>query len=478
MIHSFKYAKEKIGQVGEVIKTSRSLAQVTDLSGAVLGEGVSFAGGEHGMVSRLARDYVEVMVFSQLPIPIGEKVARTGEMLKITVGEGMLGDTFDALGYISGGEKDPSKHTANMHIESTAPGIDQRAEIKEFLSTGITVVDLVMPLGQGQRELVLGDQKTGKTHFVLQTVIAQAKLGVVCVLGLIGKEKSEIMRIEQLLESAGVRDKCIIIAEPAYSSAARLTMVPFTAMTVAEYWKDQGQDSLVVLDDLSHHAVRYREMKLLGDSFPGRDSYPNDIFYLHARLLERAGNFLVKSKPVSITCLPVLSTVDGDISGYIETNIMSMTDGHLFFDQSLFFDGVRPAVNVFLSVTRVGRQTQTKLAKQLSQTILTTMTKYSELKRFLRFGAELTTHVKESIRLAHGVTELFKQTGQVSILPDVQIYLAGYLWSGNWDGKDSEELASKIQNNKELLKSVTEIVKQASDFPTLVSTIKKHQKIS
>jgi F-type H+/Na+-transporting ATPase subunit alpha len=478
MIHSFKYAKEKIGQVGEVIKTSRSLAQVTDLSGAVLGEGVSFENGEHGMVSRLDKDSAEVMVFSQLPVPIGEKVARTGEMLKISVGEGMLGDTFDALGHISGGEKDPSTHTANMPLESTAPGIDQRAEITQFLSTGTTVVDLVMPLGQGQRELVLGDQKTGKTHFVLQTVIAQAKLGVVCVLGLIGKEKSEIKRIEQLLESTGVRDKCIIIAEPARSTASRLTMVPFTAMTVAEYWKGQGQDSLVILDDLSHHAVRYREMKLLGDAFPGRDSYPNDIFYLHARLLERAGNFMVKDKPVSITCLPVLSTVDGDISGYIETNIMSMTDGHLFFDQNLFFDGVRPAVNVFLSVTRVGRQTQTKLAKQVSQTILTIMTEYGELKRFLRFGAELTDKVKESIRLAHGVREMFKQTGKVSILPDVQIYLVGYLWSGKWDGMQAEELASKIQDSKELLKQVSNVVKDSKDFSSLVTTIKKQKKIS
>jgi len=472
MIHSYKYAKNKIGEVGEVIKTSRSLADISGLPGAVLGEAVVFKHGEHGVVSKLGEKVVEVMIFSQSALPIGEKIARTGEMLKISVSEGMLGNTFDALGYISNGRKSLSKHTANIPLEMVALGIDRRAKIDQFLFTGTTAVDLVMPLGKGQRELVLGDQKTGKTHFVLQTVKTQAGLGMVCVLGLIGKEKSEIIRLERELKKAGVRDKCVIIAEPARSSAARLTMVPFAAMTVAEYWRDRGQDSLVFLDDLSHHGVRYREMRLLGDAFPGRDSYPNDIFYLHARLLERAGNFIVKGKPVSITCLPIVNTIGGDISGYIETNIMSMTDGHLFFDKDLFFDGVRPAVNISLSVTRVGRQIQSNLAKEVSQKILTSINEYSEFKRFLRFGAELTGRAKEGIRLAHGVKNLLKQTGKVSILIEVQLWLAGYLWSDLWDGQSAEWLAGRIQMDLGLVKNIQAMVNKSEHFEQLVDKIK------
>ncbi|MCC6711059.1 MAG: hypothetical protein IT416_01770 [Candidatus Pacebacteria bacterium] len=472
MIHSFSYAKKKIGEVGKIIKTSRSLVIVSDLNKAVIGEGVSFACGGHGMVSRLGKNSVEIMSFTNEVIPVGTEVARTGEVLKITVGDGMLGDTFDALGYLDGGEKDPSKKTSNMPVEFTALGINYRREITEFFVTGVMAVDLLMPLGSGQRELVLGDHKTGKTHFVLQIVKTQARMGKICILGLIGKENTEIKKIEEELEKAGVRNQCIIIAEPAKSSAARLTLVPFTAMTVAEYWRNQGQDTLVVLDDLSHHAVRYREMRLLGDDFPGRDSYPNDIFYLHSRLLERAGNFYLNGKEASITCLPIVNTVDGDISGYIETNVMSMTDGHLFFDKELFFDGIRPAVNPFLSVTRVGRQTQSNLAREVTQKILNIMSNYEDLKRFLRFGAELSGEVRNEINLAHGLKKLLKQNGNVSIFPEVQLWLIGYLWNGFYNGQKAENLADKLQTNKKILIEVIEVVNKAEKFEDLVAGVK------
>ena len=201
-------------------------------------------------------------------------------------------------------------------------------------------------------------------------------------------------------------------------------------MAVAEHFRDQGKDTLVIIDDLSYHAIRYREMAILSDRFPGRDSYPSDIFYLHARLLERAGSFMVDGKSVTITCLPTVTTVDGDISGYIATNIMSMTDGHLYFDKNLFFDGVRPAINIFLSVTRVGRQTQSKEARAWGQRILTTMSEYSELKRFLRFGTELTDHIKESIRLAHGLKDLLKQNANTRVDPSTQLAMLEKLWKG------------------------------------------------
>lgn len=473
MIHSFDYAKENIGEVGVVYKSDRSLALVTDLSKAVLGEGVSFEFGGHGMVTRLMEDHTEVMILSDTLIKSGERVARTGQPLKISVGDGMLGDTFDALGYLKSKGKEPSKYSENRSVEIEAGSMESRAQIEDFCATGVTIVDTVVPIAKGQRELVIGDQKTGKTHFLLSAVITQAKLGTVCVLGLIGKEQSEIIRIEQQLDQAGVRHKCIIIAEPARSSAAKLTIVPFTAITVAEHFRDRGIDTFVILDDLSHHAVRYREMALLANRFPGRDSYPSDIFYLHARLLERAGTFLIDGKPVSITCLPVATTVDGDISGYIQTNLMSMTDGHLYFDKNLFFDGVRPAVNIFLSVTRVGRQTQLKLARDLGQKILSIMSEYSELKRFLRFGTELTDHVKESIRLAHGIKELLKQNGASGIDPKIQIWILGLLWNGTWDGIDSESFVANLLKDKSTKKLIESHVDQAKSFDELRVIIKK-----
>jgi F-type H+-transporting ATPase subunit alpha len=312
----------------------------------------------------------------------------------------------------------------------------------------------------------------------MQTIKRQAELETVCILALIGKEKTEIKRIEQELEKAGVRDKCIIIAEPAKSTAARITLVPFTAMAVAEFWRDRGIDSLLVIDDLSHHAVRYREMKLLSDAIPGRDSYPSDIFYLHARLLERAGNFLVNKKPVSITCLPVVNTVDSDISGYIETNTMSMTDGHLFFDKNLFFDGSRPAVNVFLSVTRVGKQTQSWLAKEVNQKIMDVMTEYLDLKRFLRFGSELNQHVRETIDLAGFLKQFFVQTGNVAIHIDVQLWLVAYLWANLWDGKNSEVLAEKLQTNKNALKEIKQIISKVKSFEELIKEVKKNKLVN
>lgn len=471
MIHSFEHAYKHIKELGIVTKFDRSIALLSGLPGAILGEGISFEHGGHGMVTKLGEDFIEVMVFADLTLLSGEKAARTGQPLKVSVGDGMLGDTFDSLAHIKSSGKEPSKESENRKVECVAGNMEFRADITEFCETGVTIVDTVVPIAKGQRELVIGDQKTGKTHFLMSSVKTQARLGTICVLGLIGKEQTEILRIEQELELAGVRDKCIIIAEPASASAARLTLVPFTAMTVAEHFRDLGQDTFLVLDDLSHHAVRYREMALLSDRFPGRDSYPSDIFYLHARLLERAGTFDIGGKSVSITCLPVVTTVDGDISGYIQTNLMSMTDGHLYFDKNLFFDGIRPAVNIFLSVTRVGRQTQHKLARQLGQKILTVMNDYGELKRFLRFGTELTDRVKESIRLAHGLKELLKQNGTTSIKLDLQIWFLGLLWLGIWDGKGIEVKASHV--SQQSLKLISAALSQAKDFDDLLSVIKK-----
>lgn len=434
MIHSYDWAKKKIKDTGWIVQTGKSMVYVEGLERAVLGEGISFESGEHGVVTKI-NNHTEVMVFSDRPMELGVKAARTGESLKVSVGEGMLGDTFDALGHIQGGEKDASREGENREVDVTAGGISTRTEISEICETGVTIVDTMVPIARGQRELIMGDQKTGKSSFVLQTVRRQAELGSVCVIALIGKQPVEIARTEQYLVEAGVRDKCVIVAERADASAARIYLTPYTAMTVAEYFRDRGQDVLLVLDDLSTHALRYREMSLMAERFPGRDSYPGDIFYIHAKLLERAGNFRINQNSklkdqskAAITCLPIAETVEGDMTGFVQTNLMSMTDGHIFFDKQLFLDGVRPAVNVFLSVTRVGRQTQSKVSKEIGRKVLEVLNKYDEVKRFLRFGPELTPEVQETIRLAHGVKTMFTQRSGVTVDIPAQQKAADELW--------------------------------------------------
>ena len=235
--------------------------------------------------------------------------------------------------------------------------------------TGMTLVDLMIPLGRGQRELVLGDRKTGKTQFLLQAALAQASVGTVCVYACIGKKKAEILRVKEFFAKEGILDKTVIVASSSQDSTGEIFTCPYTAMAVAEFFRDRGQDTLVLLDDMTTHAKFYREMSLLLRKFPGRDSYPGDIFHIHSKLLERSGNFVIKKDgnemDVAITCLPAAETIQGDLTGYIQTNLMSMTDGHIYFDNELFFKGRRPAINPFISVTRVGYQTQTSLRKEM-----------------------------------------------------------------------------------------------------------------
>lgn len=469
MIHSYKWAKKNIGSLGKIVRTSKSLIWVDGLEGAVIGEGITLKTGEDGLIRKVG-ETVEVMIFSDEILPIGAEVARTGSQLKVSVGDGLLGHTIDSQGYTYDG-KEKSKDSANMEVETTAVGISGRDTIRDFCETGIVTVDLVVPLGKGQRELIIGDQKTGKSYFALQTIITQAKEGSICVIGLIGKERAEVHRVDKLLEDAGVRENCIIVSEPADANAARIFISPYTAMTVAEYFRDQGRDVVVMLDDLTYHAIRYREISLIGERFPGRDSYPGDIFYVHSRLLERAGSFRVKDKTVTITCLPVAETIDGDLTGFIETNLMSMTDGHLFFDKNLFFRGRRPAVNVFLSVTRVGRQTQSKLLRETGQKILSALSSYDDLQRFLRFGPELTPQAKETIRLAEGIETLMTQKNMVGIESSVQVWMVGMLWAGLWDGKSSEQLAKLVQGNENMLTYIKELVGKSGNFEQLEKNI-------
>jgi len=411
MIHSFKYAKRHTKDVGEVISPGESWVKVQGFKKGFLGEAVSFETDEKGLIFGLEDGTADVLVFSRNPLKNKTKVARTAESLKISVGDGILGASVNSLGYYLHPQKKPSEDTFPRIIDVPPPGVSLRKKITENLITGVPVVDFLVPLGKGQRELVIGDMRTGKTHLLSQVVISQAQEGTICVYCLIGKRKAEVKRLENLLREKKVLSKSVIVAATSYDPPAMVYLAPFAAMAIAEHFRDEGRDTLVVLDDMTAHANYYRELMLTAGHFPGRESYPSDIFHVQSRIIERAGNFIIDDKQASITCLPVAETQDGDLTGYIPTNLMSMTDGHIFFDKEMYFQGVRPAINIFLSVTRVGRQTQHKLIRRLSEQLFKAISDYEEVLRFVRFGPEMTEKIKRKLEKGERVLAFFRRVG-------------------------------------------------------------------
>src|SRR4030042_876615 len=360
----FQYYLDNIGEIGYVAQNIHSLVYISGLPGAHPNEVVIFENKDMGLVLSMSREYLEVLVFANTQIRAGSKVVRTGEHVEIGVGSGLLGRMINPLG-LPLDNKGEIKDLTSSLIDINPPKIIERKNIEKPLLTGVALVDLISPLGKGQRELVIGDRKTGKTEFLLQPVTTQAKLGTVCIYAVIGQKQIDIKKLNEFFVSGGIVQNTILVASSSSDSPGLIYLTLYSAMTIAEYFRDKGMDVLVVLDDMTSHARYYREMSLLARRFPGRSSYPGDIFYVQAKLVERAGNF----KKGSITCLPVAESVLGDLSGYIQTNLMSMTEGHIFFDIDLISQGKRPAVNPFLSVTRVGHQTQTPLQRDVSREI-------------------------------------------------------------------------------------------------------------
>lgn len=452
MLHSFAYAEKNFDHQGTIVRVKRGMAWSTPLKGVVVGEIVAFETGGHGRVSAIEQAEVEIMIFDRSGVILGTPVVRTGQPLHITVGTDLLGHTLDSFGHSFYDDRpnNPDESLANLAVEQLAPGIVERSPIQKQLITGVMAVDLTVPLGKGQRELLIGDRKTGKSFFVLQTTLTQAKSGAVIVYALIGKRDSEIKQVESWLKDQKIDKQTILVVSDASASPGEIFMTPYTAMTIAEYFASSGRDVILVLDDLSRHANCYREMSLLGGRFPGRDSYPGDIFYVHARLLERAGSFRHGG---TITALPIVETVEGDITGYLQTNLMSMTDGHLYFDAELFSAGQRPAINLFLSVTRVGRQTQTGLSREIGQVVLQTLKKYEDLQRFLRFGSELSESVQDVVRIARGINILFRQI-EVEVV-DLRFQFVKLAWL--WNGVSIDEI------NKRQAKDYLKLISQCED---------------
>jgi F-type H+-transporting ATPase subunit alpha len=329
-------------------------------------------------------------------------------------------------------------------LDAKPVGIAGRQKITKHLVTGTALVDLLIPLGRGQRELIIGDRKTGKTSLILTTIKNQVSEGVVAIYAAIAKKKSDIKKLQEFFVQEKIADKVIIVATSSYDSPSLIYQTPYAAMSIAEYFKDQGVHTLLILDDLSTHAKFYRELSLLARRFPGRDSYPGDIFYVHSKLLERAGNFKhPKFGEVSITCLPVIEIVEGDFTGYVSTNVMGITDGHIYLDSNIYYQGMRPAVNIPLSVTRVGRQTLDKLTRDVNKTLTSFLAEYTKLQNLSHFGQELTDEVKRSLRRGELIERFLNQSYHVTVPLTIQLIIISMILQDFVQDKDTLDKLKK-----------------------------------
>ena len=479
---SFNQYLEQSGEIGFVEEVVHSLVHVSGLPGALPHEIIVFETGEMGEVFSLSKDIVKVLLFSRSTLKVGSRATRTLKPLEIETHQELLGHIISPLGaQIDLGKpipKDVKKESRS--IEGLPPGIEKRSRINKTLDTGVTLVDMMVPLGKGQRELVIGDRKTGKSNFLLKTVLTQSIQGTVCVYAAIGKKKTDIKKAYEFFKKHGVVEMIVIVASNSQDSSGLIYLTPYTAMTIAEYFRDLGRDVLVVLDDMSTHAKYYREISLLAKRFPGRNSYPGDIFYIHAKLLERAGNFKLNDSEASITCLPIAETTQGDLTGYIQTNLMSMTDGHVFFDTDLFSKGRRPAINPFLSVTRVGRQTQTVLKREINRELNSFLTLFEKMQNFIHFGAELSSNIKLTLSTGEKILAFFDQSPFSVIPQNIQMIVFCMLWSNAWEGRttsemkeDMEKIIEVYKNDRKLRKLVDELIEATPAFNELINKAKE-----
>ncbi len=405
---------------------------------------IVFETGQKGEVFTINRGKIEVRVFSHEPIKVGTMVTRTGKLLSIPVGPELLGHTINPLGDLLDPSIPYNKPKELRDIDASPVGIAGRQKITKQLVTGVSLVDLLLPLGRGQRELIIGDRKTGKTSLLMTTIKNQIYEGNIVIYGAIAKKKSDIKKLQEFFEKEKIMDKIVIVAASSYDSPTMIYQTPYAAMAIAEYFRDKGVHTLVILDDLSSHAKFYRELSLLARRFPGRDSYPGDIFYTHSKLLERAGNFKHPTVgEVSITCLPVSEIVEGDFTGYIATNLMGITDGHIFLDSNIYYQGIRPAVNVPLSVTRVGRQTLDKLSREMNKDLTAFISQSGKLQNVSHFGQELTEEVKKNLRLSDMISKFFSQPYQEIVPKPVQLIMVSMILQ---DLIQTKEDMDKVKN--------------------------------
>jgi len=399
----------QVDEVGTIITLGDGIARVHGLDKVMAGELVEFPHGIMGLAMNLDEDQVGTVVLGDYSeLKEGDEVKRTGKIMSVPVGEALIGRVVNALGQPID-DKGPINTPHSLPVERLAPGVIARQSVTEPMATGIKAIDTMIPIGRGQRELLIGDRQTGKTAVALDTIINSAKNDLICIYCAIGQKRSSVATVVQTLEEYGAMAYTIVVAATASEPAPMQYLAPFAATAMGEYFRDNGKHALIIYDDLSKHAASYREISLLLRRPPGREAYPGDVFYLHSRLLERSSKMSKELGGGSLTALPIIETQAGDVSAYIPTNVISITDGQIFFETDLFNSGVRPAVNVGLSVSRVGFAAAIKATKQVGSTLKLDLAQYRELAAFAQFGSDLDKVTQNQLNRGARLTELLKQ---------------------------------------------------------------------
>ena len=428
--------KAEVTEVGQVLSVGDGIARIYGLDNVQAGEMVEFADGSKGMALNLESENVGVVIFGDdRNIKEGDVVKRTGSIVDTPVGKELLGRVVDGLGNPIDGKGPLSKDIKKTRVEVKAPGIIPRQSVSEPMQTGLKSMDSLVPIGRGQRELIIGDRQTGKTAVAVDAIINQKKINesgdekqkLYCIYVAVGQKRSTVRQIQKTLEEAGAMEYTTIVAATASDSAPLQFLAPYTGCAMGEYFRDNGMHALIIYDDLSKQAVAYRQMSLLLRRPPGREAYPGDVFYLHSRLLERAAKLNKDNGSGSLTALPIIETQAGDVSAYIPTNVISITDGQIFLETDLFYQGIRPAINVGLSVSRVGSAAQVKGMKQVAGSIKLELAQYREMAAFAQFGSDLDVSTQKLLNRGERLTELLKQ-GQyepLAIEEQIVIIFAG-----------------------------------------------------
>jgi len=469
--------KAEVTEVGQVLSVGDGIARVYGLDNVQAGEMVEFSDGSKGMALNLESDNVGVVIFGDdRAIKEGDTVKRTGSIVDVPVGKELLGRVVDGLGNPIDGKGALDKGLKRNRVEVKAPGIIPRRSVSEPVQTGLKAIDCLIPIGRGQRELIIGDRQTGKTAVAIDTIINQKEINqsgdekqkLYCIYVAIGQKRSTVAQIVKTLEDAGAMEYTTIVSATASDPAPLQFLAPYTGCTIGEYFRDNGMHALIIYDDLSKQAVAYRQMSLLLRRPPGREAYPGDVFYLHSRLLERAAKLNDENGGGSLTALPIIETQAGDVAAYIPTNVISITDGQIFLETELFNQGIRPAVNVGLSVSRVGSAAQTKAMKKVAGSIKLELAQYREMAAFAQFGSDLDASTQRLLNRGSKLTELLKQKQYSPMSVAEQVIsvfcgVKGYL--DDIDLKDISEFENKI------------LSKCKSENPEILNTIKKTGKL-
>ena len=477
-------SKIEMAETGTVILVGDGIAKVYGLRNCMASELLEFEDGSFGLAQNLEEETVSVAVMSESDsIKEGTKVRRTGRVLSVPVGEELLGRVVNALGEPIDG-KGPVNAKATHPIESEAPGIIQRKSVSVPLQTGIKAIDSMIPIGRGQRELIIGDRQTGKTEIAIDTIINQKGKDVICIYVAIGQKNTSVVQLAQTLQKAGAMEYTTIVSASASESAPIQYIAPYSGCAMAEYFREKGRDVLIVYDDLSKHAVAYRALSLLIRRPPGREAYPGDVFYLHSRLLERSACVADEYGGGSITALPIIETQAGDVSAYIPTNVISITDGQIFLETELFHSGIMPAINPGISVSRVGGSAQLKAMKKVSGELKLLYSQYRELKSFSQFGSDLDADTKKRLALGERIVEVLKQDRNNPLRAGCQVAIIyavihGYLDSvavQNVKNYENDLYAKLESENQNLLERFENGFFEQSDIDELESVLGEMQR--